>query len=655
MNYNDNTHHNINKEIENASQKYYYNSSTVLKYLRKVLNEINHGYMDCGLRTGFIMKRYIEKYKLNPERGPKLVLLCLLKDIGLFYQDDYIPKDNHALAAASSFLFLNYCSPLKDDAKPLFYYKAKYMPNIDNEDYQYGILMTLLNQIVMYNYQEYTLDEMEEFLNKDKGKKYNPEHVKNVIKLLRKDEDILEKLNNKTSLYVYETQNYILQTKYTDEDLLGFINTTNFSFEFHNHETLAHTVTVAVIARELAKKSRLPSSMCEEIYLAGLVHDIGKIRVPKEVLCFPGRLEGEMLKEMQRHAVYTREILEGSFSYKIVDIASNHHEKLDGSGYPRALRAIDLSIGDKIIAVADIASALYCKRSYKAAFPPEKIMGILESDAKAGKLDMRIVEHFVDNYDEIMALAKEREEVVINMYSNMKNKYEALKKSNVLYHFFDKKNNDVDAIFKDDFTPSHVNDDYDDQAEEYTKEEFEIISTNIDTALTNDKSDEVDEILNNDNLDIVDKEEPEVEEEAVEEDSTEESNEDVEESVEENADNEDTSNEEPSEDEIDEESEENVEDEPQEEIDEETSDTENIDEDSEEDTESDEDSEEDEDDEDEDEENDEDDDEEDEEPKRPISHFENKNIILPKGLKLEFGSDYDDDDEEDSDDEEEDD
>ena len=644
MNYNDNTHHNINKEIENASQKYYYNSSTVLKYLRKVLNEINHGYMDCGLRTGFIMKRYIEKYKLNPERGPKLVLLCLLKDIGLFYQDDYIPKDNHALAAASSFLFLNYCSPLKDDAKPLFYYKAKYMPNIDNEDYQYGILMTLLNQIVMYNYQEYTLDEMEEFLNKDKGKKYNPEHVKNVIKLLRKDEDILEKLNNKTSLYVYETQNYILQTKYTDEDLLGFINTTNFSFEFHNHETLAHTVTVAVIARELAKKSRLPSSMCEEIYLAGLVHDIGKIRVPKEVLCFPGRLEGEMLKEMQRHAVYTREILEGSFSYKIVDIASNHHEKLDGSGYPRALRAIDLSIGDKIIAVADIASALYCKRSYKAAFPPEKIMGILESDAKAGKLDMRIVEHFVDNYDEIMALAKEREEVVINMYSNMKNKYEALKKSNVLYHFFDKKNNDVDAIFKDDFTPSHVNDDYDDQAEEYTKEEFEIISTNIDTALTNDKSDEVDEILNNDNLDIVDKEEPEVEEEAVEEDSIEESNEDVEESVEENAENEDTSNEESSEDEIDEESEENVEDEPQEEIDEETSDTENIDDDSEEDTESDEDFEEDED---EDEEDDESDDEEDEEPERPISHFENKNIILPKGLKLEFGSDYDDDEEDD--------
>ena len=62
MNYNDYVKQNINKDIENASSKYYYNSSTVMKYLRKVLNEINHGYLDSGIRTGFIMKRYIERY-----------------------------------------------------------------------------------------------------------------------------------------------------------------------------------------------------------------------------------------------------------------------------------------------------------------------------------------------------------------------------------------------------------------------------------------------------------------------------------------------------------------------------------------------------------------------------------------------------------------
>ena len=537
MNYNDDIKHNINKDIENATSKYYYNSSTVMKYLRKVLNEINHGYMDSGLRTGFIMKRYIERYKINPERGPKLVLLCLLKDIGLFYQDDYIPKDNHALAAASSFLFLNYCSPLKEDAKPLFYYKAKYIPEIDNEDYKYGLLMTLINQVIMYNYQEYTLEEMEELLKNEKNK-FDPEQVRNVIKLLKKEEDILEKLNNKTSLYIYETQNYILQTKYSDEELLGFINTTNFSFEFHNHETLAHTVTVAVIARALAKKSRLPDSMCEEVYLAGLVHDIGKIRVPKEILCFPGRLEGDMLKEMQRHVVYTKEILEGSFSYKIVDIASNHHEKLDGSGYPRGLRAIDLSIGDKIIAVADIASALYCKRSYKTAFPAEKIISILEGDAKNGKLDKRIVEHLVDNYDEIMGEAKDRETIVLKMYANMKEKYEALKKSNVLYHFFDKNKDNKDDIFADNVKlPKDISEDettYGELDKNYNKDDFEVISTNIeeDDEVTEDVVEETDNVK--DSLDEAENNTEEVVEEIDEaqeesEELTEESNQDNEE------------------------------------------------------------------------------------------------------------------------------
>lgn len=427
-------------------ENFNYNSSTVIKYLRKVLNEINRGYVDSGMRVGFIMKRYAERYKIDEDMGPHLVLLCLLKDIGIFYQNDIIPKNNHAMAAASSYTFLKYCSPIGDYAKPLLFYKAKYLPDVDSVDYYFGLLMTLINQIVMYDYQEYTLDEIAEFLKKDTRGIYHPDQIKKVIKLLKEQEDILEKLNDKNSLFIYETTNYILKANFTDEELLGFIDTTNFAFEFHNNETLAHTVTTAVIAGELAKKSRLPKGMIEEIYLAALIHDIGKIRVPIEVLCFPGRLEGENLKEMQRHVVYSKEILENSFSYKIVEIASNHHEKLDGSGYPRGLRAIDLSIGDKIIAVADIASALYCKRSYKASFSPEKIIDILTGDAKKGKIEERIVNHLVDNFDEIMSLAKEKETVVLNNYATMKEKYEELINSESLHMFFDETDTSTDVI-----------------------------------------------------------------------------------------------------------------------------------------------------------------------------------------------------------------
>ena len=423
-----------------------YNSNTVLKYLRKVLNEINRGYTDSGMRVGFVMKRYCDKYNIDEEKGSRLVLLCLLKDIGVYYHDQIVPKNNHALAAASSYTFLKYCSPLGNFARPLLFYKAKYIEDYDNEDYHFGLLMTLINQIIMYNYQEYTYDEIVKLIKNDQRGIFHPEQVKKVLKLLKDQEDILERLNERNSLFIYETSSYISKSGFTDEELLGLIDTTNFAFEFHNHETLAHTVTTAVIAAELAKLSKLTPAMVEEIYLAALVHDIGKIRVPISILCFPGKLDNEQFKEMKRHVNYTKDILENSFSYKIVDIACNHHEKLDGSGYPRGLRAVDLSIGDKIIAIADIASALYCKRSYKAGFSSDKIKDILNSDAKAGKLEQRIVNHLIDNYDEIMELAKAKEEVVLQNYEAMRKRYEELSVSEELHQFFDPNDTSTDVI-----------------------------------------------------------------------------------------------------------------------------------------------------------------------------------------------------------------
>ena len=111
---------------------FYYNSSTIIKYLRKVLNEINKDYVDSGLRAGFIMKRFCERNKFDAEYAQKLVLLCVLKDIGCFYHDQVVDVNNDALVAASSYAFLKHCSPFGVNAKPLLFYRAKYLEDIEN-------------------------------------------------------------------------------------------------------------------------------------------------------------------------------------------------------------------------------------------------------------------------------------------------------------------------------------------------------------------------------------------------------------------------------------------------------------------------------------------------------------------------------------------
>ena len=432
----------------NSNIVYYFNDSTILKFLRNVLAEINPDYVDLGIRSAYLLKCYVEKYNIFEDKtqGPRLALLCMLKDIGTYYKSGEIKRRDHALAAASSYSFMKNCSPFGEQAKPLLYYMSKYVPGCDDLAERSGLLMSLVNQIIEYNYQEYTLEQIEDLIKKDTRGIFHPEQVKNIFRMLYDDPSIFENLNDNNSLFIYTTSKYISSANYHVSDLLRFIDMATFTFEFQDSETLAHTVTVAAIAEELARRSRLPDSMIAEIKLAALVHDIGKIRVPLEILTFPGKLNDEQFKEMKRHVIYTRDIITGCFSYQIVNIAAHHHEKLDGSGYPDGLKENDLSIGDKIISVADICSALYCRRSYKASFDDDKIKSILKEDMNNGKLDKRICEHLFRDWDDIMAIMKEVEKVVLDDYYTMKKEYDALIKSEALYKIFDYVD-DVPSIF----------------------------------------------------------------------------------------------------------------------------------------------------------------------------------------------------------------
>ena len=142
---------------------------------------------------------------------------------------------------------------------------------------------------------------------------------------------------------------------------------------------------------------------------AGNLHDVGKLRVPGSILEKPGRLTEEEFNIMKEHPYYTRMILDGVEGFgKIADWASHHYEKLNGTGYPFHLTAEALDTGARIMAVADIFSAITEVRPYRAGMDRTQAMGVLKDGVTRGELCGRIVDLLENHYDEVDA-AREAE------------------------------------------------------------------------------------------------------------------------------------------------------------------------------------------------------------------------------------------------------
>ena len=149
--------------------------------------------------------------------------------------------------------------------------------------------------------------------------------------------------------------------------------------------TEEHTRRVAFLAARVGEELKLSATSRRHLAVGGLLHDIGKLSVPLEILNKPGKLTDEEFAAIKRHPGDGRKLLEelGGFPEAVRALVSDHHERLDGSGYPRGLDARNMSIETRILAVCDVYDALVTDRVYRAAWSPERAFALLEEESHA--------------------------------------------------------------------------------------------------------------------------------------------------------------------------------------------------------------------------------------------------------------------------------
>jgi putative nucleotidyltransferase with HDIG domain len=366
-------------------------------YHQKTMNYIQ----DCE-RTAYIAVSIIRQGHLEQFMPIKDVfLLSLFSCIGSYrfmQQDGEIAKKDTAQRDYTySYYFLKYMSPFGKNIRFLqFYNSSDNQGTLQTSDYnEYARLIFFAVKAAAYlkskNY-EYTLHEIEA-LGRTGCK---PDYIKlffvadrrwNIVKNLR-DGSYLKSVD--------ECCNVL---SFNEADTFKLVKMLIYIMDFKSTATVTHTINTACYASVLGELLHCTENEIDELYTAGILHDIGKMAISSCILESPAKLSEADMAIMRTHVEEGERMIHGVVPQKLERISSRHHEKLDGSGYPRKLTEKQLSLQDRILTISDITSALTDTRSYKGAFSRKKTVKILKDMTRSGQLDSAVTERIINEFD----------------------------------------------------------------------------------------------------------------------------------------------------------------------------------------------------------------------------------------------------------------
>lgn len=400
--------------------------SQIVSVINQTFHFIDKRLVEHGERVAYIvwemLKHSDESLKIQVDL---LLILSVLHDIGAYKTkeiDEMVSFDskevwNHSIYG---YLFLKNMSPLGDMAEAILYHHLDYKDyyRVDSPYLDYAALIYLADRldILIVNSGE---DIDFDFIYQSSGTRFKPEYVDLMCKVNL--DEMVKNLRDGT--YKNDIEEIIENIDISTEVAFEYLKMMAFSIDFRSEYTVAHTINTTAISNELGKKLNLSKEELSKIYVGALLHDIGKIAIDPDIVEFQGKLTPEQMEVMKLHVNYTFSIIHGVVDTDICNIATRHHEKLDGSGYPKGLKEAELTISEQIIAVADIVSALTSKRSYKEPFSKKKTLNIIKEMQEKNQLSYMVCQLILSDFDEIMRITDINRNPIIELYWNMQKSY----------------------------------------------------------------------------------------------------------------------------------------------------------------------------------------------------------------------------------------
>jgi len=402
----------------------------MITVIHKTINSVDKRLLNHGERVAYIMLNLLKAdSSYNEDEISKLCTLAIFHDIGAYkvterdklVEIDTVTPINHAVYGS---LFIKYFSPLSDLYNIVLshHFSEKYLE--DNHmgiGCKEGILLALSDYLDRLYSNTIGLDQ--NYIDEKCKENYSIEYI-NLFFKADKEFNIIDKL--KDCSYVKELYEFFEQKIITRDEVIAYSKMLAYSIDFRSESTVKHTIAVEAISYQIAKLYGLDERRLSRIKVAAALHDIGKIGIPVEILEKPGKLTPNEFEIMKSHALIGYNILSGLNIDDIRDIGTLHHEKLDGTGYPFGIKGEELTAEIRIVAIADIVSALLGQRSYKEEFNKDKIIKILKNMIDYKKIDLYITNLLIENYDYIINEAQNQCSDLMDTYLNLNNEYNEL-------------------------------------------------------------------------------------------------------------------------------------------------------------------------------------------------------------------------------------